>query len=165
MDKEEFEWAILFLPSSAASKEPFVAAPIVPDTYLSAQALMAAQEAEDENNRFVVRTESVAYNLTIAYSVYMYVHASFFRSIFGMVEVLNGYYRYCMTEIDPDMAVTTGYALCTAVFPFTTKKDLALHALLAASEIKAITKFPGHVWEVQALRFEPNELPEEPVIK
>ncbi len=163
MGDDNFQWAILYLPSSAAGHEPFIVAPVVPDTYLAAQAVMAAKEPEE--NRFVTYTESIAHNLSMSYRIYMLAHGNFFRAVFGIVELLNGYFKYCLTRIDKDMAMDTAYALCTAVFPYTTNADMALHALLAASELKAITKSRRHVWDVEPVRFEPEELPEENITK
>ncbi len=163
MTEENFQWAILYLPTSAASQEPFVVVPVIADTYLAAQSLIATEEPEE--NRFITYNETIAYNLSVSYRIYMFTHGTFFRSIFGMVEILNGFFDYSLTKIDPNMAVDTAYTLCTAIFPFTTKPNLGLHALLPASEIKAITKFKGPVSKVAPLRFEPDEIPEEDVLK
>ncbi len=155
----DFTWAILYLPTSEV--DPFVKVPVLDTTILAGQAAVGL----DKYSRLPTYSGNVARDLFVSYKIYMFCHDTFFRSLNGMVEILNGFYSFCTERIDGAMPPETIYGLCTSLMPPATIRGLAIHVNLRSKEIRYITRNPKRDEQVGPLRFVPSAVPDEGVIR
>ncbi len=152
IQKPEYQWAIIYLPGFPAA--PFLKVPLVTGTYLYAQGSFDLKR----ETRMAVGRASIDKGVVATYKLFMLCHNEFFKHLDAFVELLNGFHQYCMTDVDSTMPAETAYALCTAIMPPTTSKDLAVHILVTAHELDRMT---GLV--LPHLRFSPSTSPSEEV--
>ena len=159
VDSSEFKWAVLYL--IGCSENPFVKAPIIPDTVLAAQAVVGLEEKQ----RFVTYNGTVANGVVAQYKLYMLCGPDYFTHVSNMVDLINSFYHYKRSTVGSGLARETAYAFCTAVLPPVTKEGSAIHALLRAYEIKALTRSSSEPTAIKPIRFNPHPLMEEDVVK
>ena len=155
----DFEWAIVYLPTS--SKAPFVKVPVAEDSCLAGQAAIGVQAA---GGRMATYSGTIANNVFTTYKILLLAHDSFFRDMDLMVEIANGYFKYCMTKIEPSMSRDTAFALCSSLFPEETKRDMAIHVLMSPEEVKTITRDKRNPRDIPPLLIQPKALPERDVV-
>ncbi len=159
VESKEFKWAVLYL--IGCSNEPFVKAPIVPDTVLAAQAVIGLSEDE----RSVNCNGLVAHKLVAQYKVYMLCGSKYFYHVDNIVDIANWFYKYLRTEVDPNMDRETAYFLTTSVFPPTTRDEMGLHAIMTDAEVKAMLKTPAPIGDIPAIRFYAHGEVDEEVVR
>ncbi len=156
----DFEWAIVFLPTSP--KNPFIKVPIAEDSCLAGQAAIGLDAA---GGRMATYSGTIANNVFTTYKILLLAHDSFFRHMDILVEIANGFYKYCMTKVEPSMSLDTAFAICAALYPQETKRDMAIHVLLSAEEVKHITKDKREARDIPPIVINPSTPPERDVVK
>ncbi len=155
----DFEWAIVFLPTSR--KAPFIKVPVAEGSCLAGQAAIGLEKA---GGRMATYSGTIANNVFSTYKILMLAHDSFFRDLDMVVEIANGYFKYCMTKIEPSMSRDTAFALCASLFPDETKRDLAIHVLMSAEEIKTITSDKRNARDIPPILIQPRQPPDNDVV-
>ncbi len=155
----DFSWAVIFL--VGCKKDPFTKTPLVPNTVLSAQAVVGLEQEQ----RLVNCNGSVANNMVAQYKIFMFCGAEFFGHVTNITELLNAYFEYLMTYPYAEFARDTAYTMCMALLPGETKRGVGLHVNVSPFHLKAITRNPGNLTDIKAIRFEPHPLMDPEVVK
>ncbi len=152
---EKHTWAIIFLPTVSAADEEssFIKVPITEGTDIDT---LAESRGLTQYERLVTHHGSIGTGHITDYKVYMLCHSTFFMDISGMVELVNGFFKYLRQWVDPAIHFETAYALTTSVFPPATRSDLAIRALLTPDELLTITRSARQPGEVEPIRFFPK---------
>ncbi len=155
---KRFHWAILFLPHS--TENPFIKVPLVYDTYLGAMSSIGL----DQTTRLHMHKGDVAYHVFATFKIYLLLEDTFFKHLDSMVEIANAFYKYCFSDLDPNMAPDTAYSLCTSILPPVTREDYGIHVLLTALEVKVLTKSEKELKEIESVYFPPSPMPEKALV-
>ncbi len=159
VDSSEYTWAVIYI--IGCSTDPFAKAPIVPDTVLAAQAVVGLTQEK----RMVNYNGTVANGVIAQYKVYMFCGPEFFPHVSEIVDILNWFYGYLRSDVDPFMSRETAYAMCTSVFPAKTDRSRALRALLSPLEVKEMTRSNADMSAMEPIRFGPHPIMEDEIIR
>ncbi len=159
VDSREYTWAVLYI--IGCSKDPFIKAPVIPDTVLAAQAVVGLTEAD----RFVNCNGSIGNGVYAQYKPYMFCGPEFFSHVDNIVDIMNWFYNYLRSHVDPDMARETAYAVSTSIFPAMTDSKRPLQPVLSPLEVKKMTNSNLDVDTIVAITLKPHPLMGEDVIK
>ncbi len=155
---EEYTWAIIYVPALIPGNTPFFKIPIEPNTTVEA----VAKDGLNERTRFDLHSEVMG-KVSVDFRMFMTLSEHFFAQLDDIVAIINAYFAYARSTIDPDMLPGTAYALCMSVFPPRTFKDSSIHALLTLEEVKTLTKSSSPIEDIYPIRLDPHR-PMDPVV-
>ncbi len=156
---KDYDWAVLYL--IGCTNDPFTKVPLIPNTVLTAQAIVGLKPEERHKNF----NGSVANGVIAQYKIYMLCGGEYFIHMDNIVDLLNSFYGYLRTQLFEAIDRESAYTICTSVFPPITKPNLALHALLTPYEVKFLTRSQAPVAYIEPIIFNPRAIMEENVVK